>query len=168
MRTRARRLGSSATGRTEFDVKGSDTDLLASRSDVLRGKHGGVRRGLVAVGLDLHAAGDAGDGLLAGQIGDVHEGVVEGGVDVRDAEDELALCNLGTERDGRLLLGRLDLLGGLYHPDVSDHIHRYHALQAHPSRHTRVAAGLVSVLTILKRGTSDVKCVWNGGNGGRG
>lgn len=64
---------------------------------------------------------DTGDGLLAGEIGNMDEGVVEGGVDVCDTEYELALSNLGTERDG-LLLGDLDLLGGL-HPDACQSIH---------------------------------------------
>ena len=41
------------------------------------------------------------------------EGVVEGREDVRDAEDELALSDLGTELDGSVLLGGLNLLGGL-------------------------------------------------------
>ena len=58
---------------------------------------------------------DTGDGLLAGEIGDMDEGVVERGVDVSDTENELALSNLGPERDGCLLLG-LDLLGCL-HPN---------------------------------------------------
>ena len=41
------------------------------------------------------------------------EGVVEGRENVRDAEDELALSDLGTELDGSVLLGSLNLLGGL-------------------------------------------------------
>ena len=66
---------------------------------------------------------DTGDGLLARQIGDMDEGVVEGGVDVSDTEDELALSNLGTERDGGFFLG-LGLLGRLQvHPTVSKSIH---------------------------------------------
>ena len=64
---------------------------------------------------------DTGDGLLSGEIGNMDESVVEGGVDVCDTEYELALSNLGTERDG-LLLGDLDLLGGL-HPDACQSIH---------------------------------------------
>ena len=47
------------------------------------------------------------------------ESVVEGGVDVRNTEDKLALSNLGTERYGGFFL--LSLLGGL-HPVVSDAI----------------------------------------------
>ena len=46
------------------------------------------------------------------------EGVVEGGVDVGNAEDELALADLGAERDG-FLSSCLSLLGGLcVHPLV--------------------------------------------------
>ena len=49
------------------------------------------------------------------------EGVVEGGEDVRDAENELALSNLRTEGSG--LLGHdLLLLGGL-HPESRQPIH---------------------------------------------
>lgn len=65
-----------------------------ARTDVLGSQHGGVRGRLVAVGLDLHAAGDTGDGFAARQISDVDEGVVEGGEDAGNAEDELALLNL--------------------------------------------------------------------------
>lgn len=41
------------------------------------------------------------------------EGVVERGVDVGNTEDELALADLGAERDGVLFLHDL-LLGGLH------------------------------------------------------
>jgi hypothetical protein len=61
------------------------------RTDVLGSQHGSVWGGLVTVGLDLHAAGDTGDGFAARQIGDVDEGVVEGRKDAGNAEDELAL-----------------------------------------------------------------------------
>lgn len=50
------------------------------------------------------------------------ESVVERGVDVCDAEHELALSDLGAERHLCLFLGRLRLLGGL-HPHVSEAIH---------------------------------------------
>lgn len=70
---------------------------------------------------------DAGDGLLAGQIGDVNEGIVERGEDVGYAEDKLALSDLGAERDGVLLLLNLDFFGGLWkrHPKVSFRIHQF-------------------------------------------
>ena len=65
---------------------------------------------------------DTRDSLLAGQIGDVDEGVVEGGIDVGNTENELALSDLGAERDG-FLNGNLGLLGGLLvHPLVRLHI----------------------------------------------
>lgn len=41
------------------------------------------------------------------------EGVVEGGIDVSDTPDELALSNLRTERDGGLFLGCFNFLGRL-------------------------------------------------------
>jgi hypothetical protein len=53
------------TSSADLDVEGSDAELLAADGDVLSGQHGGVRGGLVTVGLDLHATGDTGDGLTA-------------------------------------------------------------------------------------------------------
>ena len=44
----------------------------------------------------------------------MNEGVVEGREDVRNTEDELALRNLGAERDGFGGGGDLGLLGGLW------------------------------------------------------
>lgn len=67
------------------------------RTDVLGSQHSGVGGGLVTVGLDLHATGDTRDGFAARQIGDVDEGVVERGEDAGNAEDELALTDLGTK-----------------------------------------------------------------------
>jgi hypothetical protein len=64
---------------------------LAAGGDVLSCQHGGVGRGLVTVGLDLHATGDTGDGFAAGQISDVDEGVVERSENAGNTEDELAL-----------------------------------------------------------------------------
>lgn len=46
---------------------------LAALSHILSGKHGRVGRGLVAIGLHLHAAGDTRQGLAARQVSDVHE-----------------------------------------------------------------------------------------------
>jgi len=86
-----------AAGAADLDVEGGDAELLASEGDVLGGKHGGVRAGLVAVGLDLHAAGDADEGLAAGEVGNVDEGVIEGGEQVGNAEYFLALHDLGGE-----------------------------------------------------------------------
>ena len=68
---------------------------------------GGVLQGKV------RRTSDTGDRLLAGEIGDVNEGIVERSVDVGDAENELALSDLGAERDGVLLLLNLDFFGGL-------------------------------------------------------
>ena len=49
----------------DLDVQRIDPQLLAARRDVLCCQHGCVGRRLVAVGFDLHAAGDAGDGFTA-------------------------------------------------------------------------------------------------------
>ena len=111
--TRTGGLGASTASGTKLDVEGVYADLAATGSDVLSGQHGGVRRRLVTIGLDLHTTGDSGNGFTTGEIGDVDESVVEGGEDVGDTEDELALSNLGTERNGLFLLD-LDLLGGLH------------------------------------------------------
>ena len=53
------------TGSPDLDVEGSDAELLAAGSDVLGSQHGGVWRGLVTVGLDLHTTGDTADGFAA-------------------------------------------------------------------------------------------------------
>ena len=58
------------------------------------------------------------------------EGIVERGVDMCNAEHELALSDLRTERDGLFLRG-LDLLGGL-HPKFHQSIHP--VLQQFPSQ----------------------------------
>jgi hypothetical protein len=66
------------------------------------------------------------------------ESVVEGGVDVRNAKDELAFCDLGAERYGLIFLGGLGFLRRLEtqsfaskfdedfrgHPDEGETIHR--------------------------------------------
>lgn len=56
------------TSGPDLDVEGSDAELLAAGSDVLGSQHGGVRGGLVTVGLDLHTTGNTGDGLTAAGI----------------------------------------------------------------------------------------------------
>ena len=53
------------TSGTDLDVQGGDAELLAAGGDVLGSQHGGVRRGLVTVSLDLHTAGNSGDGFAA-------------------------------------------------------------------------------------------------------
>ena len=75
--TWTRGLGLGTASRSQFDVDGSDTDLLAFLSNILSSQHGGVWGGLVSVGLDLHTTSDSGDGFLTGKIGNVHKGVVE-------------------------------------------------------------------------------------------
>lgn len=67
---------------------------ISLRTDVLGCQHGGVGRGLIAIGLDLHATSHTGDGFAAGEIGDVDEGVIEGSEDTGNAKDELALKSL--------------------------------------------------------------------------
>ena len=76
---------------SDLHVERRHAELLAPDGDVLGGEHGRVRRRLVAVGLDLHAPGDAHERLASREVGDVDEGVVEGGEEVRDGEDLLAL-----------------------------------------------------------------------------
>ena len=46
-----------------------------------------VGGGFLSIGLDLHAASDAGVRLSSGQIGNVNESVVEGSLDVAHAKD---------------------------------------------------------------------------------
>lgn len=57
--------GQHTTSGTDLDVQGSDAELLAAGSDVLGSQHGGIRRGLVTVGLDLHTTGNTADGFAA-------------------------------------------------------------------------------------------------------
>ena len=93
-------------------MKGGDTDLLALDGNILGSQHGGVRGGLITIGLDLHTSGDTGDGFTTGQIGDVNKGIVERGKDVGNTKDLLVTADLGTEGDVFLnLRGGLDLLG---------------------------------------------------------
>ena len=66
--TGARRARLRAARGAELDVQGGEAELLAARGDILRGQHRRVRRGLVTIGLHLHAAGHADDGLAAGDV----------------------------------------------------------------------------------------------------
>jgi hypothetical protein len=114
LRARAGRLGPVATGRAHLDVQRGDAQLLALLRHILGGKHGSVRRRLIAVSLHLHATRHLDDRLLAGAIRHVHERVVERRVDVRSRKDVLALLGLHAQRDrGRLLHLSLVLLGRL-------------------------------------------------------
>merc|ERR1711916_396197 len=94
------------TGGTQGNVDRVDVERLALGGDVLGGHHRGVRGGLIAVSLDLHAPSPLDDGFAARDIGHVDEGVVERREDVRDAEDDLALADLRAQRH---LLGLLAL-----------------------------------------------------------
>ena len=47
----------------EFDVEGSDPQLLASLGYILGSQHGSVWRGLVSVSLHLHPTSDTADGF---------------------------------------------------------------------------------------------------------
>lgn len=101
-------------------------------SDILGGQHGGVRRRLIAVSLDLHTTGDLADGFTARDVGHVHEGVVERGVDVGNAEHLLtglqvlrAVVHLGADNDwGNSLIGlnssSLSLLALMRESDQED------------------------------------------------
>lgn len=46
-------------------MEGSDAELLAAGGDILGSQHGGIGRGLIAVGLDLHTTGNTADGFTA-------------------------------------------------------------------------------------------------------
>jgi hypothetical protein len=80
---------------SNLDVEGGNAQFLATRGDVLRGQHGGVRRALVAIGLDLHASRDSDERLAAREVGHVHEGIVEGCEEVGHGEYLLALDEVG-------------------------------------------------------------------------
>ena len=72
--TGARGAGAGAARAAELEVEGVDANLLQLREDLLRRHHGGVRGGLIAVGLHLGATGVAAHGLAAGDIRDVLRG----------------------------------------------------------------------------------------------
>merc|ERR1719427_1496329 len=99
LRARPGSARADAAGSAETDVEGVDAQNFASLRDILGGQHGGIRGSLVSVGFDLHASGDAADGLAPREVGHVDEGVVEGGVDVGDAEHVNALFHLGAQLD---------------------------------------------------------------------
>ena len=58
-------LGEHTTSGSDLDVESGDTKLLAADSDILGSQHSSVWRGLVTVGLDLHATRHTGDGFAA-------------------------------------------------------------------------------------------------------
>ena len=62
---RARGAGASATSAADLEVEGVDADILQLRENLLGRHHSGIRRGLVAVRLDLSTASVAADGLAA-------------------------------------------------------------------------------------------------------
>jgi hypothetical protein len=76
---------------TDLDVQGSDTEFLAFKSDILGGKHGCVRRRLVAIGLDLHTSGNTDNGFSARKISNVDKSIIEGSKQVSDAKDFVSL-----------------------------------------------------------------------------
>lgn len=51
------------SGSTDLDVEGVDAKLLAADGNILGSQHGSVRRGLITIGLNLHATSDTGDGF---------------------------------------------------------------------------------------------------------
>merc|ERR1719316_817065 len=64
----------SASCGTQLDVQRCDSQLLATCSNILRSKHCCVRRGLIAISLDLHATSYTDDGLSATEVSDVEKG----------------------------------------------------------------------------------------------
>lgn len=91
-------------------MEGGDAKLLALGSNVLGSQHGSVGRGLVTVGANFHAAGDANDGFPSGQIGDMDKGVIEGGKDASNTKDEFAGTGTGSEGNVFFGLGFSDFL----------------------------------------------------------
>ena len=54
----------------EFDVEGSDPQLLASLGYILGSQHGSICRGLISASLHLRPTSYTADGFLARKIGD--------------------------------------------------------------------------------------------------
>lgn len=96
-------LVASSTSSSKSDVDSGNLELLESVDDIDGCQHSRIRGGLVSVRLDLHAAGNSGQGFSAGQIGNMDEGVVPCGQDVADSEEFLILGNLRTKLDCGLL-----------------------------------------------------------------
>lgn len=86
-------LGLGTASGSDLDVDSGDANLLALGGNVLGSQHGSVWRGLVSVGLNLHTAGDTGDGFLAGEIGHMDESVVERGEDTSNTKDLGTVCS---------------------------------------------------------------------------
>lgn len=96
------------TSSSNLDVQSSNTELLASLSDILSCQHGSVWRRLITVSLDLHSTSDSADRLTTTElpvsvnlsvcwyfldvrkICNMDEGIVEGSEDTSDSEDQLA------------------------------------------------------------------------------
>lgn len=95
--TRTRGLGAGTTGGTDLEVKSSDTNLLASGSNILSSQHGSVGRRLVVVGLNLHTTSDTRNGFTTRKIGNVNKGIVEGSKDSGNAKNKLTLTSLETK-----------------------------------------------------------------------
>jgi hypothetical protein len=87
---RSWRLGLVSASPSDLDVKGRQSQFLASDRNVLGGKHRRVWGGLIAIGLDLHASGNAHHGFSSREVGDVNKGIVEGGKDAGNAKDFFA------------------------------------------------------------------------------
>jgi len=109
-------------------VQSVDSNLLASGGDILGSQHGGVGRRLVTIGLNLHSTyqsvrsvticpreywwvvtSNTRNCFPAGQIGNMDKCIVEGGVDVGNTENVLAVSNLRAEGNGSLFLWGLGL-----------------------------------------------------------
>jgi hypothetical protein len=78
-----------ATGRADLDVESRNAQFLAARGDILGRQHGCIRRGLVTIGLDFHAAGDAHDGFATAEI---RHCLRISGLDINNGDRESAPC----------------------------------------------------------------------------
>ena len=126
--TRSRSFCGGSTSSPELNVQSVDSNLLASDGDILGSQHGSVGRRLVTIGLDLHSTyqsacsdsicpkeywwvgtSNTRNCFSAGKIGNMDECIVEGGVDVGDTENVLAISNLRAEGDSSLFLWGLGL-----------------------------------------------------------
>ena len=91
-------------------MNGVDANSLELAANVNGSQHSSVGRRLFSVGLHLHAAGYAGVGFTAGEIGNVDEGVVLGGLDVADTEG-VNISAAGTNLRGSVVGDNLFFLG---------------------------------------------------------
>jgi len=87
--TRSRASTLIPSSSSNLNMKRGDTKLLAPSSDILGGKHSGIRWWLISVSFDLHSPSDTDKCLTARKIGYVNKCIIKWGEKVRYGKDLL-------------------------------------------------------------------------------